>query len=251
MSESEKEYMEEAKNLVEVGEIKSHVQTVGLSGLGGAVVMQEKIKQYDEVRNVILDYIEDNLQPEIDFGQTDDRSDKQTLKKPGAEKVCRLFNTSPRWIRDFDTWEMLGKPAGTVCFICQIVDNVTGKVIGEGRGAEKVGNKGRDANKTIKNAEKCSLVDAALYTFMLSERFTQDGGGAKVQAIAEVKRALIADVGVLRTNIESKLSDLQWLQLVLKQIVHKSRIDTIGEHAEVRKAIFENDLFDLSTGAKI
>jgi len=221
----------------------------GLAALGDKDELEARIKKYEETRAVILDYIDRNFVKGIDYGWTDERSmQKSTLKKPGAEKICRLFNTSPEWEIDRDTWEMLGKPEGIVCYKCYIKDNATGRIIGEGRGAEKVGNKGRDANKAIKNAEKCSLVDACLYTFMLSEKFTQDDGGRA--ALVELKEFMMGDVSDLRSGVQSGMTDLVWLTEVLKQELHKTRISTIKEHAHIRKVIFEEQLFDLATGQK-
>jgi len=147
-----------------------------LATLGTAEDLRAKCEAFEAKRAVVVEYIKRSFIENTDFGPADPRNAKRTLLKPGAEKVCRLFNTRPTWRRDDETWEMLGKPAGTVCYVCEILDNTTGEIIGEGRGAETIGNKKRDANKTIKNAEKCALVDAALYTFCLSEMFTQDLG---------------------------------------------------------------------------
>ncbi len=245
--ESASNYMEQSKEVavVENGQTKM----VGLDGLGPIDAMIAKLKAHDERRNVILDYVEANLVPDVDFGCTDDRSPhKKTLMKPGAEKVCRLFNTSPRWKPDYSTWEMAGKPNGTIFLICEIVDNATGNVIGEGRGAATIGQKGRDANKAIKNAEKCAVVDAALYTFMLSEKFTQDDGGKKQSLLNEWKHELSADVSDLRTLINSDITTHAWIQKVVKSILKKSRIDTLGEYREVRKQIFEDKKYKLENG---
>ena len=224
-------------------------QSRGLQILGNKAELESRIEKYEEAREVILGYIDRNFVQGIDFGPTDDRSPKPTLKKPGAEKICRLFNTSPEWEIDRDTWEMLGKPEGVICYKCQIKDNATGRIIGEGRGAEKVGNKQRDANKSIKNAEKCALVDACLYTFMLSEKFTQDDGGRA--ALAELKIQLMGDISELRAGQESDTTDLVWLKEVLKQELHKTQIITVKEHAHIRKVIFEDKAFDLKTGKKL
>ena len=170
--------------------------TQGLEVLGDKANLQSRIEKYEAAREVIVDYIDRNFHMGVDYGAADPRNPKPTLLKPGAEKVCRLFNTSPVWTMDRDTWEMLGSPKDLVCYKCQIKDNTTGRIVGEGRGAEKVGNKGRDANKAIKIAEKCALVDACLYTFMLSEKFTQDDGGRV--ALAELKTVLMGDITEIR-----------------------------------------------------
>ena len=224
-------------------------KSTGLSGLGSIEDMQAKIEDMQKRRKVILDYIDANFEKEIDYGATDERTTKPTLKKPGAEKICRLFGTHPEWKQDTETWEMLGKPEGVVCYICYIVDNTTGSIIGEGRGAEKVGNKSRDANKTLKNAEKCALVDAALYTFMLSEKFTQDDAG-KSKALGESKELLVVEIGNNRAGITSELTDVQFLIKVLKDELHKSRIDTPGEIRHIRKVLFEEKAYNFETGEK-
>lgn len=234
-----------------VDRIISKTAPTGLSILGGVEAMRKKIDEYEAIRNMVLDYINNNFAPDIDYGQTDDRSDKKTLKKPGAEKLCRMFNTNPVWQRDTESWESAGKPEGTIFMICKIIDNETGNVIGEGRGAAKIGEKARDANKTIKNAEKCAIVDAALYTFMLSEFFTQDEGGrVKAFTLNQWKRALIADVGTIRTGVKSELTDLMWIQKVNRDLLHKATITSLGEHQVVRKAIFEDNKYNLSTGER-
>lgn len=230
--------------------ILSKIDISGLAALGGAEEMRKKIEQYEEARAVIVNYIDRNFVKDVDFGPTDERSPKPTLKKPGAEKVCRLFNTRPVWTVDKETWEMLGSPENTICMLCRIIDNKTGAVIGEGRGAERVGNKARDANKTIKNAEKCSLVDAALYTFMLSEKFTQDDGGVNKSDLANGKNLLMADVQHERAGITSELSDHAFVISVINSELHKKHIDTLGELAMIRKVLFEKQLYDWGTGAK-
>jgi hypothetical protein len=247
----EKEVQEAYQSDSRIDSILNQVETVGLAGLGGDEEMTARISKYEKIRSVIFKWIEENFVKEIDWGWTDPRAmTKSTLKKPGAEKICRLFNTHPVWQMDKSTWEMLGRPADTVCYICFIVDNESGKIIGEGRGAEKIGHNGRDVNKTIKNAEKCAIVDAALYTFMLSEKFTQDDGGASTQ-LADLKRALQSDVEIARAGIESKLSTLMFLKAVIESERHKSNIESFGELAAIRKAIFEDKLYDLSTGKRI
>lgn len=252
LNADEGEYMEAAAEIVEAGKELMNAPATGLAGLGGADTMREKLKEHTEIRNVIMDYIEDNMIKDVDFGWTDERSlDKHTLKKPGAEKVCRLFDTHPRWIRDYDTWEMAGKPPGTLFYICQIVSNKTGEVIGEGRGAAQIGAKSRDANKAVKNAEKCALVDAALYTFMLSEKFTQDDGGQKTTTLTEWKRELISDVETARTGIKSNVTTHMFIQGAIKAVLKSSRIDTLAQYKEVRKAIFEQKRFNLETGEEI
>lgn len=228
----------------------SKVPEQGLAVVGDKDAMIAKLHDFEERQQVIIDHIDKHFVRDIDYGPTDDRSPKPTLKKPGAEKVCRMFNTRPVWRRDDETWEMLGKPPGEICYICQIIDNATGQVVGEGRGADRVGNKKRDANKAIKNAEKCALVDAALYTFCLSEKFTQDeiGNGNGDASLSDEKRAFMVDVGEWRRGCESSLTDINFIRAVIEQELHKTRIDTLGELAHVRDVIRD---YDRATAQKI
>lgn len=222
----------------------------GYAALGSIEDMKKKLSETEEKKTIIFEWIENNFVEGVDFGIADERSPKKTLLKPGAEKIVRAFNTHAIFQPDWDTWKMLGEPEKVVCYVCYIVDNATGKVIGEGRGAEKVGNKSRDVNKSIKIAEKCGIVDAALYTFMLSEKFTQDSAG-KTMIISQLKQTLNEDVSEVRSGVESELTDLQFIIKVLEAELHKKRIDHIGELTHIRKVLFEDKIYDFSTGIKI
>ena len=219
----------------------------GLEALGDTEEMGRRLALNSERLQLVWDFIEENFVEGIDFGPADPRNPKPTLLKPGAEKVCKLFNTRPTWRMDADTYRMLGEPAGTVCYICEIVDNTTGEIIGEGRGAEKVGSKSRDANKAIKIAEKCALVDAALYTFGLSERFTQDGAPKK--DLDTAKMELISMVEDLRMGINSDLTTNQFIQAVIKDYTKGSSLNSIGAVKAVRTAITDG-FYDLATGER-
>ncbi len=228
-------------------------QPAELATLGTAEEMTLKLADFTARREQIVAYIEANFQKGIDFGPTDSRDSKDTLKKPGAEKICRMFNTRPAWEKDTDTWEMLGNPAGVVCYICRIIDNVTGKVVGEGRGAEKVGNKQRDANKTIKNAEKCALVDAALYTFCLSEMFTQDDGGGTNKAgnLDDAKDKFAEWVGKRRRGCGSSMTDVQFIiRVIATELNGRKQIKTEGELHHISGKLQAGE-YDWATGDKI
>ena len=224
-----------------------------LATLGDAGNMREALKAFNECRQVVLEYIADQFVEGVDFGPSDPRSDKKTLLKAGAEKVGSLFNTRLTWEMDRETWEMLGSPAGTVCYVCRIVSNATGNVVGEGRGAESVGNKKRDANKAIKIAEKCAAVDAALYTFRLSELFTQDmgtNGYTGKPDVGGMKDLLLADVTKARQGIQSSLTDRGLLAIVVKAELHKEIAETQGEVEHIGRVILRDKLYDLATGEK-
>lgn len=130
----------------------------------------------NEKRALINEFIEKNLTAGTDFGSIEIRGvqSKPSLFKPGSEKMCNLFRLTPKFERDDDTWEMLGKKAGVICFKCELVDQ-TGKIVGEGRGTATTAIQADfDVNKQVKIAEKRAQIDAVLRVFALSERFTQD-----------------------------------------------------------------------------
>ena len=220
----------------------------GLEVLGTTEEMKARLDLNGERLKLVHEFIDEGFREGIDYGPADPRNPKKTLLKPGAERICKLFNTRPRWRMDEDTWKMLGSPAGTVCYLCEIVDNTTGEVIGEGRGAERVGNVSRDANKSIKIAEKCAIVDAALYTFGLSELFTQDGPPKK--DLDTAKSELTSMVEGLRNGIDSKLTNNRFIHAVISDVTKGSTLQTIGAVKAVRKAITDG-LYDLATGERV
>jgi hypothetical protein len=238
------------------------VESAPLVAQQSAEELQVLCESNQAKRTVILNYIRANFAENIDYGPSDPRSNKKTLLKPGAEKICRLFNTRPIWTKDTDTWEMLGNPAGTVCYKCEIIDNVTGRVIAEGRGAEKVGNKQRDANKAIKNAEKCAMVDAALNAFQLSELFTQDlEQQAKITSLDDEedtpasKEDKLVLWRLVKAHIASKkvsqpLAAEKLIVAVVTDLFQKAQIDTMKEKEAVYQAIISGQ-YDLETGNRI
>lgn len=98
---------------------------------------------------------------------------KDTLFKPGAEKITKALGARPQFRMDEETWRMLGSPAGTLCYVCTLV-TASGEVLGEGRGAADVKAHYGDVNKTIKMAEKSSQIDCVLRVAALSDVLTQD-----------------------------------------------------------------------------
>lgn len=129
-------------------------------------------------REIVADFVNSQLKEGVDYGVIEATSksgasfkSKPTLLKPGQEKIFSLFGLTARLEKDTDTLDMLGNEHGLVAYVCYVYKGT--QLIGEGRGAAKVGDKGRDANSTIKIAEKRARMDACL-TLGFSEYFTQD-----------------------------------------------------------------------------
>jgi hypothetical protein len=140
-----------------------------------ASVLEASLTEWGKQREVITRYIKQHFVDGTDFYtiKVGGRETKPTLGKPGAEKFLRLFQLQASFRKDEDTWEMLGKPAGVLCYVCTLVTR-QGEVVGEGRGAREVKQDKGDINKCVKMCEKSAQIDAILRTGALSDAFTQD-----------------------------------------------------------------------------
>jgi hypothetical protein len=146
----------------------------GLNITPGA--LRQMVALEEERREIIREFIARNLKSGTDFGtiNSNGRESKPSLFKPGAEKICLLFQLRPKFGADRATLEMAGNPQGLFAYICRLVDHHN-HVVGEGRGAAELGEReGWTVNNAIKIAEKRAHVDAVLRVVGLSEIFTQD-----------------------------------------------------------------------------
>jgi len=98
---------------------------------------------------------------------------KPTLLQSGAEKISSLLQWTAEFVRDTETWEMLGSVAGYICLKCRLYSR-SGQIVGEGRGARAIGTDYGDINKTIKMASKSAMISAVKGVASLSEIFTAD-----------------------------------------------------------------------------
>src|SRR5262249_41594283 len=133
-----------------------------------------KITNWNQMRALLMAYISQNMQEGIDYYTltVGGKESKPSLSKAGSEKFLSLFNLQARFRKDDETWEMLGRPAGVICYVCALYTK-SGEVVGEGRGARDV-REDKDVNKAIKMAQKSAQIDAILRTGSLSDYFTQD-----------------------------------------------------------------------------
>jgi len=189
-------------------------------------------------------FIDENFMEGVDYGPADDRNNKNVLLKPGAEKVCRLFNLRIGFRKDEETASMIDIP-NTICYICELF-TTDGVVIGEGRGSETVGNAKRDVNKSLKIAEKRALVDAVLFTFALSEKYTQDMIKEKLTLDSE-KDKFRDEVAQLRTNVKSAIGMNQWIVNACETVLKEKSVQTIGALERLRETIKAGKI-DLDSG---
>lgn len=213
-----------------------------------ALALRE-LEYQNAVNNVLRDHV---LKEGHDYGPSDPRSDKNTLLKPGAEKMVRFFKTHVEFSADNELHQQFGGPKNVACMKCRIIDNATGAVLGEGHGACRTGEQARDENKAIKQAKKRALVDAALYAFCLSEFFTQDmdpGAYTAKTALLDRKKELIRQAEAHRKGTVSKVTARLWIVELCKAIYqNRKTLYTIGECDEVF-AQFAN--FNKDTGFAI
>jgi len=167
-----------------------------------------KISNWNQMRALLTGYISQNMKEGIDYytltigGQ----ESKPSLSKAGSEKFLSLFNLQAKFRRDDETWEMLGRPEGVICYVCALYTK-HGEFVGEGRGAREV-RKDKDVNKAIKMAQKSSQIDAVLRTGSLSDYFTQDLEDLSEQegkAVKQQKKRIVALLKLLGIGAVDKV----------------------------------------------
>lgn len=169
-----------------------------LSLVGGVSTdqLREALTVQTEQRALIKAFIQHHLVDGVDYGRMhvvrdcpdkynckkDYHFSKRTLWKPGQEKIFSLFSIRDRLEKDTEAYEMLGNTPGLVAYKCTLFRGE--KEIGHGRGAAVLGDQKRDANSTIKIAEKRARMDACL-SLGFSEYFAQDLDDADYKAAQE------------------------------------------------------------------
>lgn len=177
----------------------------GVDGMD-PTTLEQQITHWNQMRALLTAYIRQNMHEGIDYYTLllGGRPSKPSLSKAGSEKFLGLFNLQARFRKDEETWEMLGRPAGVICYVCALYTK-HGAFVGEGRGAREVA-KDQDLNKAIKMAQKSAQIDAILRTGALSDSFTQDvedQGPPKALIVRDQKRrivALLQQLGIKATD---------------------------------------------------
>lgn len=145
--------------------------------------MEVALEDYSERRLTFLRWLMSQLKEGVHYGyppgcqpqKTDPKQwqSKPSLYKAGAQFITDLMGVRPEYEADMAAWEQLGSPKETFVFTCRILSRA-GSLLGEGRGAFKVGEKKMGENGAIKMCKKRALVDAVLDTWGLADAFTQD-----------------------------------------------------------------------------
>jgi hypothetical protein len=143
-------------------------------------LVQQALQHY----GTLVDFVRSALQSNVDYGIVPGTK-KPTLFKPGAEKLCRLFQLNPRFelTQKIEDWtgqaHGLDAPLFHYHYRCTLWRN--GEIIAEGEAScnshEKKYKNGRvfdSVNTICKMAQKRALVAAVLVATGASEFFTQD-----------------------------------------------------------------------------
>ena len=124
-------------------------------------------------RTQIKSFVKDQLVAGTDFVNI---KGKDTLAKPGMEKILSLFSLKSRLFKDEETLSMVTSK-DLIAYRCELYRTHSSdgheEIMAEGRGSCSVSEKRGDVNTTIKIAEKRARMDACL-TLGFSEYFTQD-----------------------------------------------------------------------------
>ena len=113
---------------------------------------------------------------------------KPSLYKAGAEMVVDLMQLNVKFEADQEMWAQFGKKAGTICVRCRLF-NSAGVELGMGSGLFKeLEKKKMQGNAALKMAQKRAMVDAVIYTYRLSDLFTQDTEDLQAKAREKAKR---------------------------------------------------------------
>lgn len=172
----------------EIIERPAEQENTGLASIASSMSgaqLQKAVDKQKQQREIITKFVADQLVEGVDYGRihinkncenkynckSKGHFSKKVLFKPGQEKIFSLFGITAVCEKDSEALEMLGNTPGTVALICKVYKN--GRQIAEGRGAATVGDLKRDANSTLKIAEKRARMDACL-SLGFSEFFTQD-----------------------------------------------------------------------------
>lgn len=149
-----------------------------------------------ENRKSLIDWIREALVEGVDYGKihTKKKSEcqhkgppgctpekepyhwsKDSLRKPGAEKICGMLGVNATFptIKDYEQSALNGVAIETIILRCHLL-SADGAIIADGIGARSVQSDYGDLNKALKMACKSAHIDATLRMAGLSEIFTQD-----------------------------------------------------------------------------
>ena len=160
--------------------VNAEIVSISQRSVSGVEDFRLKLQEDKERRALLDEYIKTSLIRDVDYGSIQLKNkktghitvSKETLFKPGAEKICSLLHLQPSFKIDEDIIRIAGQ--GIVAYVCNLTNRHSGMIVSEGRGACSIAEKYGDVNSAIKIAEKRAQIDAVLRFAALSGVFTQD-----------------------------------------------------------------------------
>lgn len=163
---------------------------------GDVAIFRSGLARRGENRKSLIDWVRTSLVDGVDYGRIHTKKkaecphrgppgctpekepyhwSKNTLFKPGAEKICGMLGVNPTFptIKDYEQAALAGTPIESIILRCHILSQ-DGAVIADGVGARSVAQDYGNLNTALKMACKSAHIDATLRMAGLSEIFTQD-----------------------------------------------------------------------------
>jgi hypothetical protein len=187
------------------GEEKSLVQNIAQE----TAVGQYDIDGFLEKRKEFIQKVNAIMVKGSDYYEIQGR---KSLAKGGAEKIASIFGWQAEFRQDDEVVKMIDQ-AGLVAFICNLTKKL--EFVGQGRGAADFNKNAKDANKTIKMAQKSAFIDAVLRSSGLSDFFTQDLEDMPEHEIGNVNQSKVSTPQASVINPSPK--QIEMIQSLCKQ----------------------------------
>tara|TARA_R100001463_G_scaffold73314_3_gene127212 strand:+ start:1250 stop:1990 length:741 start_codon:yes stop_codon:yes gene_type:complete len=135
----------------------------------------EKMSNRVKNRESLIEWCQKTLRKDVDFGKPRRDGKKNSLYKPGAEKILIALGLKPTF-PDFSKYVEAGSSGveiENIVLKC-VIETPEGYALGEGIGGRQVSKERGDLNKALKMAKKSAMIDATLSICGFSEQYTQD-----------------------------------------------------------------------------
>ena len=155
---------------------------------------QKGINRRHKNREVLIQWIKENLKPQVDYGQIHlnehcayaqngsvelcvepSHWSKPVLWKPGSEKILGILGLSVHFpnLEQFEMATAHKQELNHIIIKCQLKTHA-GTVIAEGVGARSIEQDGYNLNKALKMATKTAVIDATVRASGLTNVFIQN-----------------------------------------------------------------------------
>tara|TARA_R100000152_G_C6780761_1_gene213978 strand:+ start:3034 stop:4017 length:984 start_codon:yes stop_codon:yes gene_type:complete len=186
-------------------------------------------------RNTLFNWVDKTFVENVDYmyvsfgGRT---SDKPSLLKGGAEKVCSALNLVARFpnLSEYEKLAMSSAELKAMVLRCELYHN--GSLVGEGAGGRSIQQDRGDLNKYLKMCIKSAFLDATIRTLGMSAMFTQDGDELEEDKAEEQEPLLSSDQKTEILLLASKLDESK--QFTTEKWLEKNRTLKDGDNMIAR-----------------